>query len=300
MSENVDSIDDAELEKFQDVQKHEQTKKGKTFNQLDERFQWKLGMDDDHIFPEERAMILEIRNDTSTQYHQYIKDWSDKRILYFILSRRHDMKEVKELFRVHFEKASQLGFLDPNNYTFDKIRERFAEAKTNILIKNAVDKHDRLILYYRIRYDIAKKNNDMHKYRFMFWETFFKCDIEPIKYLRNGLVIIVDMKDFGLKNLDMSSEAKEFNKNMTGMFPRRIRAMMVVNGGTFLKMALAAGRLILSKKIMKRIIVLDKKSIKDMIPDKWLLTEYGGSLKLSFDESLKLIDQEEKKRLESL
>jgi len=262
-------------------------KKVKTFNRLDERFQWKPSLDDNHIFPEEIEMISKLRS-----IFPEIEEWSDKRVLYFLFARRHDFEATKDLLKKHIAKRKELGF-DMNSPTFHHVKDAFKSQASNVVVKGAVDKHERLIVYYRIRHDLPKNLTIVQKYAILFWETFYRCDAEPIRYLRNGIIIFVDFEGFGFKNLDMSSEAKEFYNAMTGIFPRRIRQLYVVNGGAILRLALKAGKLILSKKIMKRITTLDKKMIKELIPDRWLLSEYGGSLQVTFESTIEDISKHE-------
>jgi len=281
-----DSVGDSDESKKNSKNKSS-AKKVKTFNRLDERFQWKPSLDDNHIFPEEREMILKLRS-----FFPEVEEWSDKRVLYFLLARRHDLEATKDLLKKHLAKRKELGF-DIHAPTFHHVKDAFKSQAANIVVKGAVDKHERLIVYYRIRHDVAKNLTISQKYAILFWETFYRCDAEPIRYLRNGIIIFVDFEGFGWKNLDMSSEAKEFYNAMTGIFPRRIRQLYVVNGGAILRLALKAGKLILSKKIMKRITTLDKKMIKDLIPDRWLLSEYGGALLVTFESSVEEISKHE-------
>jgi len=225
-----------------------------------------------------------------------LNTWSDKTILYFIFARRHDLEAIKFLIRNHISKCKELGF-DKMPPTFKDVEKNFRLNPCNVVIKGVVDKYERLVVYYRMQHEIAKAIPFHQKYAILFWETFYRCDLEPIKYLRNGIIILVDFEGFGFKNLDLSTEAKEFYHAMTGIFPRRIRSIYVVNGGPILKFALKAGKLVLSKKIMKRISSLDKKGVKDLIPDKFLLKEYGGSCNISFNDSVKQILEEDGKRM---
>jgi len=264
-------------------------KKAKTFNRLDEKFQWNSSLDDNHIFPEETEMVHQLRK----EFGDEIGNWKDKTVLFFLLARRHNMTATRELIRKHIDKAKELGF-DKHPPNFNDVKPVFKGA--NIVIKGAVDKHDRLLVYYRIGLDLPKNVPNIMKYKLLYWETFYRCDVEPIKYLRNGMVIVVDFSGFGWKNFDMSADAKEFYSSMTGLFPRRVRGMFIINGGAIVRLALKAGKLILSKKIMKRITILDKKSIKDLVPSKWLLTEYGGTLKMSFEDTVQEVIREDKVR----
>jgi len=210
-----------------------------------------------------------------------------KQFFFFIISRRHDMTQTRELLRKHLAKLKALGF-DKNPPTFSQtgsVCKLFSQG-SNIVMQGAVDKYERLIIYYKIAKDLPKENTLQSKYGMLFWDTMYRCDIEPLRYIRNGMVIIVDFEGFGWKNLDLSSEAKDFYSAMNGLFPRRIRNMYIINTGAIFRFALKAGKFILSAKIMKRIVTVDKKSLKDLIPDKWLLKEYGGSCTMTLDDML--------------
>lgn len=56
----------------------------KAFNRLPLEFQWTEGLDVDHIFPQEREMIVEFRKHFGSE----IDYWSDKMVLYFLFARR--------------------------------------------------------------------------------------------------------------------------------------------------------------------------------------------------------------------
>jgi len=253
--------------------------KSKTFNRLAERFQWRPELDDNHIFPEEYSMIAQLRKEFGSD----VQDWSDKYLLYFIFARRHDMELTKELLQKHLAKLKEYGF-DKRTLTVDDCHG--FKSGSNLYIKGAVDKYERLVTYYKMRYDEPKTIDLKQKYAMLFWDTRYRCEIEPIRYLRNGMLIVGDLGGFGWKNIDLSPESKEYMAAMSGVFPRRLRDLVAVNGGPLLRLIMKAGKVILPKKIMKRVHVIDKKALKDLIPDQWLPVEYGGSLKLTTESML--------------
>ncbi len=70
----------------------------------------------------------------------------------------------------------------------------------------------------------------------------------------------------------MSSSGREFKDALAGMFPRRIRSILVVNGGMIVRVAVQAAKLILPKKLTKRIGVISAhEQLKDIVSEEWLL-----------------------------
>lgn len=249
----------------------------KTFNRLDPRFQWHAGLDENYVYPEEKEMVDHLRQ----HFGSNVNDLSDKFLLYFLFSRRHNMEQTKELLTKYLSKRKELGF-DQKPLTLDDAEMML--NGTTLPIKGCHDKYDRMVMYYRMKYDEPKQFTLKQKYAALFWETRYRCETETIRYLRNGLVIIVDMDGFGWKNMDMSSEGKEFFSALNGLFPRRVRSLCALNGGALLKVAMKAAKLVMSKKMLKRVDVVDLKQVRELIPPQHLLEEYGGSLKMSFND----------------
>ena len=66
-----------------------------------------------------------------------ISHWSDKRVLYFLFARRHQMEETRKLLRDHLKKMRDLGF-DKNPPTFESIKDAYIANPCNIIIKVSV------------------------------------------------------------------------------------------------------------------------------------------------------------------
>mmetsp|Transcript_4702 Transcript_4702/g.6560 ORF Transcript_4702/g.6560 Transcript_4702/m.6560 type:complete len:293 (+) Transcript_4702:72-950(+) len=250
-------------------------RKAKTFNRLDHRFQLTDEHDDDHIFPEEYEMIKQLRDKFSA-----LKDWSDKKIVCFLCARRHKMAEVVVLISRHLKKKEELG-IDAEHPLTSKDAWKVMQNGSVIYWPDCVDKHERIVQYYKIGKDDPKATSLEDKYRMMFWECDYLCNNRKLKHLRNGLLVVVDMKDFKLSNLDFSN-GKEINDAMTGVFPRRIRKFVVINGGIMLRAAVKAAKLILSKKMMKRVEILE--DLSSIVAPQNILAEYGGNLKITIDD----------------
>jgi len=88
---------------------------------------------------------------------------------------------------------------------------------------------------------------------------------------------VVDLKGAGLCNIDISAKGREVHAALQGTFPFRIRAMMVVNGSWVISALLTAAKLVLPKKLYDRIKLMDVSALKGLIPDEYLLPQFGGS-----------------------
>jgi len=129
--------------------------------------------------------------------------------------------------------------------------------------------------------DFAYKRTSKLDWAYAFYDCYETVGREPISALRNGSIYIIDMDDFGWKNLDFSSRGRENSRNMTGLFPKRMRALYVVNPGLLFLAALKAAKLILPKKIHKRIHPMSLQELRELIPEQNLHPKYGGKLQLT-------------------
>eukprot|EP01111_Echinosteliopsis_oligospora_P000955 TRINITY_DN1119_c0_g1_i1.p1 TRINITY_DN1119_c0_g1~~TRINITY_DN1119_c0_g1_i1.p1 ORF type:complete len:316 (+),score=80.42 TRINITY_DN1119_c0_g1_i1:61-1008(+) len=254
-----------------------ESSKSKTFNDLDERFQWQEGMDPDHIFPEEKEMIAELRSKIPELERE-----SDKFIAVFLFARRHAMPEVLELLKKYYEYKDQYGFHTHPTFTYHKELEKSQLDTAIIQFKGQRDRHNRILRYYIMSQDRPSSRTVESVITMWFWQTAYMIETEPLNAWRNGIVICVDLKDMSLKNLDMSSKQKEITRAMQGVFPFRIRAMLACNGGMFLSAMISAAKLFLPKKLMSRIqVIKDNKSLFEIIPKETLMkASFGGDCPL--------------------
>jgi len=254
--------------------KRKEVKKLKTFNRLEERFQLLPEHLEDHVFEEELEMVKEIRKN-----HPEFEILEDKFLLASLFSRRHNTKEAVELLQNHIKVRERVGFKDRL-----PIREDCKDIWNQGFIYHrprVFDKHGRQVYYYFMGKDFAYKRTSKLDWAYAFYDCYETVGREPISALRNGSIYIIDMDDFGWKNLDFSSRGRENSRNMTGLFPKRMRALYVVNPGLLFLAALKAAKLILPKKIHKRIHPMSLQELRELIPEQNLHPKYGGKLQLT-------------------
>jgi len=267
------------------------SKKGETFNQLDERFQLQAHHDPNHIFPEEYEMIKELR-----KRRPELEKESDKFLCVFLFARRHNIDETIVLLDSYLAKRKELGFdvNPPNPLKSDTLRKHL-ESGVIMKVKGGLDKHERILHYVWIAKDKPKERHINVLYEYGFWETHYQLQTESLKTWRNGSCLVIDFKGFGLNNVDLSPKGIEFSKALSGVFPKRIRKVFVLNGGWLLKLISEAAKLVLNKKLSERLEISNVEGLRNLVPVEWLMADYGGKCNMSVKEWVQEVLRDEEK-----
>jgi len=254
-------------------------KMGKTENDLDERFQWKEGMDPDHIFEEEYEMIKELRK-TFPQLQQE----TDKFVATFLFARRHHMKDVVSLMKKFYHKkeeyAPHFDSQHTPSLTYTKIMNGGGKYVGNLPFMQPTgfrDNKERMVRYLALELDDPASRLLPMTYALCFWEVYFQVATEPLNVWRNGTVFILDLKNVGFRNIDLSTKGIEAAKALQGIYPTRIRAIWGINGGIIVSALVASARLLLPSKLMDRFkLIKDIDRLKELIPEKFIPPRFGG------------------------
>jgi len=271
--------------------KGDKAAKVETFNSLDERFQLKPEHDDNYIFPEELELITELR-----KRRPELEKETDKFLCVFLFARRHILDDTVELLDKYMKKRKELGFdVNPPSLK-DECLKKHIEAGIIIKQKFAVDNHHRLLHYIFVAKDKPKDRPITTLYSYGFWETTYQIQTETLRNWRNGSTLVVDFKGFGLSNIDLSPKGIEYSKALSGLFPKRIRKVFLLNGGWLLKLISEGAKLVLSKKLCDRVEVTNPDGLKNNIPEEWLLAaEYGGKCEYTVTDWIEDIKKDEEK-----
>lgn len=263
-----------------------------TFNELDERFQWREGLDPDHIFDEEREMIKELRKEVPE-----LEKEDDKFVAVFLFSRRHDLKQVKELLQTFFKKKKTLNIKEhkPTLRHTPVLRDTpDLGGVPQVNFKGFRDIYGRMLRVFWLGQEDSSKRSLEYTYTFWYFQLYYLIDTEPLSAWRNGICLLVDLKGFGWRNLDMSSKGRESNRAMQGLFPFRIRVIYAFNGGSIVTALVQAAKLVLPKKLMARVKLVDVSELKAIVPPQYLLAEHGGECPLTLKDFQKeLLDTED-------
>jgi len=264
--------------------------KVETFNSLDEKYQLKPEHDDNHIFPDELELIAELR-----KQRPELEKETDKFLCVFLFARRHILEDTIELLDKYMKKRRELGFdVNPPNIK-DEALKKHIEQGMIIKQKFSVDNHGRLLHYIFVAKDKPKERPITTLYAYGFWETTHQIQTETLRTWRNGSTLVVDFKGFGLSNIDLSPKGIEYSKALSGLFPKRIRKVFLLNGGWLLKLISEGAKLVLSKKLCERVEVTTPEGLKNNIPEEWLLAEYHGKCDYTTADWLEDIKKDEEK-----
>jgi len=266
-------------------------KSAETFNSLDERFQLTAEHDDNYIFPEELELIGQLR-----KANPELEKETDKFLCVFLFARRHNVEETLELLDKYMKKRKELGFDVNPPCLKDEALKKHIEAGIILKPKFAVDKHDRLLHYIFVSKDKPKDRPITTLYAYGFWEACYQIQTETLRTWRNGSTLVVDFKSFGLSNIDLSPKGIEYSKALSGLFPKRIRKVYLLNGGWLLKIISEGAKLVLSKKLCERVEITSNEGLKNAINEEWLLqAEYNGKLAFTAADWIESVKKDEEK-----
>jgi len=220
---------------------------------------------------------------------------TDKFLCVCLFSRRHVLDDTVELLDKYMKKRRELGFdVNPPSLKDEYLRKHI-EAGIILKPKYGVDKHDRLLHYIFVAKDKPKERPITTLYAYGFWETCYQIQTETLRTWRNGSTLVVDFKSFGLSNIDLSPKGIEYSKALSGLFPKRIRKVYLLNGGWLLKIISEGAKLVLSKKLCERVEVTSPDGLRHAIPEEWLLAEYNGKSTFGVQEWIEMIMRDEER-----
>lgn len=170
--------------------KKEKENKKKTFNRQPEKFQWNSSLDDEYIFPEELEMIKELRDHFGTR----LDDFSDKFVMYFLLSRREQVEPTKEVIHNYLNILEKYGWMGKRLTLEDAHILKLGWMR---FYTGLYDKYDRTLNYMFFELNKPKENSIQESYAAMVYETQYTVENTPLRYLRNGGVQAVSMHNVG-------------------------------------------------------------------------------------------------------
>jgi len=253
-------------------------------NGLDACFQWREGLPADYIFDKEKGMISSLRQLVPQLEHE-----TDKFVAVFLFSRRHDMEATEKVLQSFFQNKESVGHMFPGqhapSFKYSNLAEIIATGGESMLQpKGFRDNNGRMIRHFVMEKEHTSARTLESTLLAGIWQTYYLIATEPLNAWRNGTVMILDMKNAGLRNLDLSPKGSAILRAMQGIFPFRLREIVVVNGGMLITTLVAAARLVLPRKFMDRVKVVKEADLKYLIPPQYLLRHYGGSADYWFNE----------------
>jgi len=251
-----------------------------TKNGLAPHFQWTDGLDPDFIFPEEYELIEKVRSEVPAAI-----DYPPRFILIFLFARRHSVPHCVKLLTKHLTWLQTMGFAPvtrTNSYPFSPelltdSEKQYALKEGPLLYKHMlVDKQGRLLQYVRPRCWIHGRINMKKLIGVVIWWYYYAFQHVPLSIHRNGMAVVIDMKDMGWANLDFSTDAQQFISQALTCFPGRMRHAWIVNSNWIFSTAWSLIKLVLSAKVLARMQPLALDKLVEEIDREYIPKELGG------------------------
>jgi len=281
----------------------------KTFNGLAPEFQLSPEHDPDHIFPRELELIEQLRSQVPEAEH-----WPKRFLLIFLFARRHSVPHTIKLLVKHIDFLKSLGLnckiSSDNLYPFtpqsmSDLELQYGILEGPLLYKHTlVDKHNRLLQIVRPRNWIQGRLEVKKLISVVLWWYYYSWQHVPLSIHRNGMAVLIDMTNMGWANMDFSTDIQHFITNALTSFPGRMRQAWIINPNWILSTALSLLKLVLSAKVMSRMMPLSQEAIIDEIDLDYVPKDLGGNwdvdVRKEWVEKVFELDreaQEEKKKL---
>eukprot|EP01124_Arcella_intermedia_P017898 TRINITY_DN24880_c0_g1_i1.p1 TRINITY_DN24880_c0_g1~~TRINITY_DN24880_c0_g1_i1.p1 ORF type:complete len:309 (+),score=31.72 TRINITY_DN24880_c0_g1_i1:115-1041(+) len=251
-----------------------------TFNGLAPKFQVGPELDPNHIFEEELALVEEVRKLVPESVN-----YPSRYILIFLFARRHSVPHSVKLLTKHLRWLKSLGLPEVTNespypFTPDQLtteERHWAISEGPLIYRHALyDKRGRLLQFVRPR-NWIKGRISLNRYvSTVVWWYYYSFRHVPLAVHRNGISVVIDMKDMGWASLDFSSEMQQFITTATSCLPGRMRQSWIVNANWILNTAWSLLKLIMSEKLLARMQVFEISNLSDEIEKQYILKDLGG------------------------
>jgi len=251
-----------------------------TFNGLAPQFQVTKEHDCNYIFPEELELIEKVRSQVPAAVN-----YPARFILIFLFARRHSVTHSAKLLIKHLDWLSAMGLppvTEDNPYPFtpDQLTEeerQYSFRDGPVLYKHILtDKHNRLLQYIRLRCWYQGKIPMKRFICSVIWWYYYSWTHVPLSIHRNGMVLIIDMREMGWANFDFSTDVQQFITSALTCFPGRMRQAWIVNTNWFFTTAWALVKMIVSTKVMSRMQQLPLENLVNEVELSNLPKDLGG------------------------
>jgi len=206
-------------------------------------------------------------------------------ILIFLFARRHSVSHSVKLLEKHLGWLDTMGLApvteeNPYPFTIDMLTEeerQFAIREGPVLYKHILtDKHNRLLQYIRLRCWFQGKIPMKRYICSVIWWYYYSFKHVPLSVHRNGMSVVIDMRDMGWANLDFSTDVQQFITSALTCFPGRMRQAWIVNTNWIFSTAWALVKMILSTKVMSRMVQLSVENLVDEVEICNIPKDLGG------------------------
>jgi hypothetical protein len=245
----------------------------------------------DELFEDEWEVFQEMKKSPAAE------GYSDRFIMACLFARKLDIKRTEEMLNHNKAWRIENGFAQIPS--FEALNMKLVEeGKFALKCPGARGKNGEGIIYVKMGnmypskwgeefIDLCVQMTVWNGMRGGLWET--------MDYFRNGIMMIADLSDMSWDNVDMTLQQR-MSSALLDNFPMRTCKIMILHPPWILNAFLGGLRLVIKKKVMDRVYVVDKpEDLLEHVERDSLLKEYGGELEYSIRDWCNFIEEQSAK-----
>jgi len=236
----------------------------------------------DFISQEELQLLTTLKSlDPIT--HEY----GDKMLLLFLFSSSKDPKTALQLIFKNREWREKHGFTYTSGPSPSELNQEQLTKRFGYVVPGKVSRDGWAVVYlHSARMGMRQYPLEAHR-SYMVWLFHQVVDGYEIAVHREGICYLHECSDLSTHTADVSV-ARAVLFSLQGVFPSRVRMILVVNAGAILRALTFVGRLLLRKKLLDRVKLIDGAHVLDYVDYPNLIRFYGGQLEDPYSGELPL------------
>jgi len=245
----------------------------------------------DELFEDEWEVFQELKSSPSAE------GFSDRFLMACLFARKLDIKRTEEMLNHNKKWREENGYMEIPKFDSLCGKNRVEEGKFALKCPGARGKNGEGIIYVKMGNMFPGQWPDFIDLcvEFTVWNGMHGGLWETMDYFRNGIMMVADLSNMSWDNVDMTLQQR-MSSALLDNFPMRTCKIMILNPPWILNAFLGGLRLVIKKKVMDRVYVVDKpEDLLDHIDKDSLLQEYGGELEYTVGDWYNFIEEQEAK-----
>lgn len=213
-----------------------------------------------------------------TELRNYAKSFCNDNIyLRFLRARKFDVDAAFNMLTETLKFRTSFQDKGVDALTVEDVPNELQTGKSFFY---GVDKEGRPVCIVKVKNHDPSKMDQSENQRFsLFMMEYGRTLLEPGV---ETVTMVFDMTDAGMKNMDL--KALQFTiQSLQNHYPESLGKVLVYNASWFVYGIWKVVKPWLDVVTAAKVLFIDKKSIKDYIPEDKLMTEYGGKDPYKYD-----------------
>eukprot|EP01133_Synstelium_polycarpum_P004331 gene4331-5058_t len=223
---------------------------------------------------EEKSALDELRREPVAQ------GVADPYLMVFLFAKKLDVKKAVSCIENSKQMRSKLGISFP--VLKHQVKPEIAKSGYNFYLPSKNDGQGRLLSYMQPALFVPKDHAFVDCMTHLFW-NYDSSAHEDASVHRAGIVVVEDLADMSLfKNFDQRIKKELGGMSLENVFPGRIQAIYLLNHPFYIRPLLAFAKSFIKNKIVKRVQLVSKSKVPELVDPNQLLVHYGGKLDFNY------------------